>query len=467
MRRSMSELFLHRRIPSSVPLAAAAAAEIHITSIHRRYSSSASGEELLREEKRRWLTLPPFRPPVDAAVVGRALSVRGSSLNSETVTALKWVLHCCPQIPRCLVQKLFRLRRVRRESTNSNNASCLDTKTQHRLNRVSAKDIMSSGDRIFLPNSIQEFQSKKKEYCFDEDDVHYIRNLELYKDSAIVVVNKPPGMPVQGGIGIKRSMDVLAAAALRYDLEEPPRLVHRLDKDSSGILVMGRTQISASVLHFIFREKTFEASNDDTMNTQKILQKKYWALVLGVPRLTKGLISAPLTKVVMDNGKSDRIKIVDNVETTSSQHALTEYRVIGTSVHGYTWLELCPLTGRKHQLRVHCAEVLGTPIVGDYKYGWQVHKKWKPIHCLNLLRESDNHPNNAYPHDINLEGGSIAEKQPLLHLHCRQMIFPNVSLALELMKSSVHEDLSQLEKLDLVAPLPLHMQRSWDILRSL
>ncbi|KAK1291674.1 hypothetical protein QJS10_CPB17g02276 [Acorus calamus] len=378
MRRSMSELFLHRRIPSPVPLAAAAATavEIHIASIHWRHSSSASGEELLREEKRRWLTLPPFRPPVDAAVVGRALSVRSSSLNSETVTALKW-------------------------------------------------------------------------------------------DSAIVVVNKPPGMPVQGGIGIKRSMDVLAAAALRYDLEEPPRLVHRLDKDSSGILVMGRTQISASVLHFIFREKTFEASNDDTMNTQKILQKKYWALVLGVPRLTKGLISAPLTKVVMDNGKSDRIKIVDNVETTSSQHALTEYRVIGTSVHGYAWLELCPLTGRKHQLRVHCAEALGTPIVGDYKYGWQAHKKWKPIHCLNLSRESDNRPNNAHPHDINLEGGSIAEKQPLLHLHCRQMIFPNVSLALELMKSSVHEDLSQLERLDLVAPLPLHMQRSWDVLTSL
>lgn len=288
------------------------------------------------------------------------------------------------------------------------------------------------------------------------------------QDPAIIVVNKPPGLPVQGGIGIKRSLDELAATYLRYDCSEPPRLVHRLDRDSSGILIMGRTQTSATILHSIFREKTFGASNNDIDTKKRILQRRYWALVIGSPRRPRGLISAPLGKVVVDDGKSERITIVDNVQTMSSQHAITEYRVIKSSCHGYTWLELSPLTGRKHQLRVHCAEVLGTPIVGDYKYGWQAHRKWKQLFQSNIEKNLDENLSNrkTHPFGLDLESGSILDKQPHLHLHCKQMVLPNVSLALQNLQLSAECDLSELESLEFVAPLPSHMQRSWDILNS-
>ncbi|XP_043712837.1 RNA pseudouridine synthase 4, mitochondrial [Telopea speciosissima] len=438
-----------------------------------------SKEEKVRTvEKGKWLTLPPFTSTIDAASVAKELSGRRSERNDEditttnTTTALKWVLRCCPHIPRSLVQKLFRLRQVRRECFISASASEVETQAQvPHLRRVSAKDALNAGDRIFLPITVQELATEtteKHECLCSEDEINYIRSLELYKDPAIIVINKPCGMPVQGGIGIKKSLDEIAATCLRYDYSEPPRLVHRLDRDSSGILVMGRTQMSASILHSIFREKTSGASLDDIESTKRNLQRKYWALVIGTPRRSRGLISASLEKVVLDNGKSERITTASNGQIMSSQHAVTQYRVIQPSLHGLTWIELCPLTGRKHQLRVHCAEVLRTPIVGDYKYGWQAHKKWKPVPLskpekglMEVLPKQ-----KIAPFGINLEGGSISEDQPYLHLYCRQMILPNVSLALQHMQSSSNCDLSELETLSLAAPFPPHMQRSWDILSN-
>nr|GLL44778.1 RNA pseudouridine synthase 4, mitochondrial isoform X1 [Ipomoea trifida]GLL46345.1 RNA pseudouridine synthase 4, mitochondrial isoform X1 [Ipomoea trifida]GMC49370.1 RNA pseudouridine synthase 4, mitochondrial [Ipomoea batatas]GMD03608.1 RNA pseudouridine synthase 4, mitochondrial [Ipomoea batatas]GMD06093.1 RNA pseudouridine synthase 4, mitochondrial [Ipomoea batatas] len=97
---------------------------------------------------------------------------------------------------------------------------------------------------------------------------------------------------------------------------------------------MGRTQLSATVLHSIFREKTFEASNDDPESTKRNLQKKYWALVIGCPRRAGGIISVPLGKVMVDNGKSDRITVMDDDKAQSAQFAVTEYRVIEASDKG-------------------------------------------------------------------------------------------------------------------------------------
>lgn len=273
-------------------------------------------------------------------------------------------------------------------------------------------------------------------------------------------------MPVQGGIGIKWSLDELAAACLCYDYAEPPRLVHRLDRDSSGILVMGRTQTSAAILHSVFREETIGASKHDFEDEEKILRKRYWALVIGSPRHPKGMISAPLRKVVVDDGKSDRITIFDNTKSLSSQRAITEYRVIKTSSHGYTWLELSPLTGRKHQLRVHCAEVLGTPIVGDYKYGWQAHRRLQNLPESELRKNSNEKfsKENMLPFGLNMDRGSILEKSLGLHLHCREMIIPDVAQALQNLQLSSDHDLSKLKSLEIVAPLPSYMQRSWDIL---
>ncbi|URD96632.1 RNA pseudouridylate synthase [Musa troglodytarum] len=273
-------------------------------------------------------------------------------------------------------------------------------------------------------------------------------------------------MPVQGGVGIRYSMDALAANCLKYECSESPRLVHRLDRDSSGVLVLGRTQTSTTILHSLFREKTSGALADDINVTQRPLQRKYLALVIGTPRHSKGLISAPLAKIVLEDGKSERIIIADDGKSASSQHALTEYKVIRSS-HDYTWLELFPLTGRKHQLRVHCAEVLGTPIVGDHKYGRHAHRKWEPMRLPESIIKDDGIPKEKLPFGLELDGGSISEKLPGLHLHCKQMVLPNISVALQQLQSSTDHDFSKVEKLNLVAALPSHMQRSWEILSSL
>ncbi|XP_057516744.1 RNA pseudouridine synthase 4, mitochondrial-like [Amaranthus tricolor] len=412
--------------------------------------------------KGKWVTLPPFSSSINVVSLGKRISHRsivGDIDSIETMTsALKWVNRCCPHLPRSLVQKLFRLRQVRRDNVDGNADA-----SECRLKRVGAKDMMREGERIFLPISVIEPPIKKQEYECSEEEMNFIRCLEIYKDSAIIAINKPPKLPVQGGLGIKKSLDELAATCLRYDIKERPRLVHRLDRDSSGILVMGRTQTSTTILHSIFREKTVGISEDrETDLGKRNLQKRYLALVFGVPNQRKGMISVPLTKVLLDDGRSERITIADG--SSSSQHAVTEFRVVETSAYGYTWLELCPVTGRKHQLRVHCAEVLGTPIVGDYKYGWQAHRRWEPL--PSSLDENVTEP-KLLPFGLNLQCGSISEKQPHLHLHCKQMILPNISVALDHVSRDVDYDCSKLESINLVAPLPLHMQRSWNLLKSL
>ncbi|KAH7659887.1 23S rRNA pseudouridine(955/2504/2580) synthase protein [Dioscorea alata] len=420
------------------------------------------------ERAGKWLSLPPFSPSIDSSLISKEIAGQASLEKREPITALKWVRRCCPELPMSLIQKLFRLRQVRKQSTIPKGTIIENNAGEKQIRRVSAKSAISLGDVILLPVSSEKSTNQMGGCSCSDDEINFIRRLELYKDSAMIVINKPPGMSVQGGVGIKYSLDKLATTCLKYNNPEPPRLVHRLDRDSSGVLVLGRTRISTSILHSIFRERTSGAVSHNLKIRSRPLQRKYWALVIGTPRDPNGLISAPLAKVVLDDGKSERITIVNdaNIEKfTSSNHALTEYRVIRTSIQGYTWLELLPLTGRKHQLRVHCAEVLGTPIIGDYKYGWQSHKKWQPIACSTLSTKYENIPIKKLPFGLELEGGSIDEKQPRLHLHCRQMVLPDISVALKHLQSeSSNYNLSKCEKINLVAPLPLHMQISWDIL---
>ncbi|GKV43188.1 hypothetical protein SLEP1_g50510 [Rubroshorea leprosula] len=247
-------------------------------------------------------------------------------------------LHLEDNLSPTLLEQPKPLLRRRRLSGSCGAARSCCTMGNSQLKRVGAKDLLNIGDRICIPISVQELPAEKQElqekqwHCAEEE-VNFLRSLELYKDSAIIVINKPPGMPVQGGIGIKRSLDELAATCLRYDHSEPPQLVHRLDRDSSGILVMGRTRTSATVLHSIFREKPCGASKEDTDSKERILQRQYWALVIGSPRRPKGLVSASLSKVVVGDGKSERITVIDNVQSVPSQHAITEYRVIKSTSH--------------------------------------------------------------------------------------------------------------------------------------
>ncbi|KAG7577861.1 Pseudouridine synthase catalytic domain superfamily [Arabidopsis thaliana x Arabidopsis arenosa] len=429
----------------------------------RSYSTAQTDDS-----RGKWLTLPPFSPTIDGTVVGKGLlsdgdSVKASTDNSKT-TALRWILRCRPDLPRTLVQKLFRLRQVRREMSLSVDG---DELQRSQLKRVAAKESLNVGDRIYLPLSVDNDTpptppAKKESFKCSEEERKFVCSLVLYKDPAIIVLNKPHGLAVQGGSGIKTSIDELAATCLTFDKSESPRLVHRLDRDCSGLLVLARTQTAATVLHSIFREKTCGASAYGVKKNIKSLKRKYMALVIGCPRRQKGQISAPLRKVVVDDGKSDRITVNDNGELVSTQHAITEYKVIESSPHGYTWLELRPLTGRKHQLRVHCAEVLGTPILGDYKYGWQAHKAREPF----VSSETSPTKPSSSPFGLDLDGGDVSSKQPHLHLHSKQIDLPNISQLLEKMQVSSDSDISDLDSLKFDAPLPSHMQLSFNLLKS-
>ena len=173
-----------------------------------------------------------------------------------------------------------------------------------------------------------------------------IRERVFYQDDHVIALNKPSGLAVQGGTGTTRHLDGMLDA-LRYDAQERPRLVHRLDKDTSGVLILARTRRAAQSLSASFQGRTVE--------------KVYWALVLGVPEIQSGTIDAPLAK--RGGIGQERVE-----ETDRGQFAETDYRVLDHAAGRVAWLELCPRTGRTHQLRAHCA-VIGNPILGDGKYG--------------------------------------------------------------------------------------------------
>uniref|UniRef100_A0A0E0QMN9 Pseudouridine synthase RsuA/RluA-like domain-containing protein n=1 Tax=Oryza rufipogon TaxID=4529 RepID=A0A0E0QMN9_ORYRU len=440
----MAALLYLRRRAAAAALAGVAPRPQWLATAARRGAlvSGDDGGETGERGKSPWLQLPPFAP-LDAAAAARAISRGGGEGGDgeQGATAIKWVRRCCPDLPSSLVQKLFRLRKVKKNVVTAEISSADASAEQHRLRRVSAKDQLMPGDILFLPVNLKESSVAEKTKKFDNrNEINFLRGLEIYKDEAIIVVNKPSGMPVQGGVGIKNSIDVLASM-FEENSSEAPRLVHRLDRDCSGILVLGRNQLSTSMLHAIFREKTADALAD---GTQHVLQRKYVALVIGTPRHPKGLLSAPLAKILLQDGKSERLTVRASSNAASVQDALTEYRVI----------ESCP------------QEVLGTPIVGDYKYGRQAHQKWMPLPLPRTIDE-ELHRKRKLPFGLVVGGGSIAEEQPQLHLHCKQMVLPDVSVALHRLQSSdVNPDFSDLEKLNFVAPLPLHMRLSWEILKS-
>jgi 23S rRNA pseudouridine955/2504/2580 synthase len=246
------------------------------------------------------------------------------------------------------------------------------------------------------------------------EDARALRDMTLFEDRDLLVLNKPFGLAVQGGSGTTRHIDGMLDA-LADEHGEQPRLVHRLDRDTSGVLLIAKSRRMAADLGEIFRSRQ--------------AQKIYWALVEGVPKPAQGRISLFLAKGEgMERARGagrdlERMRVARHGEA-DAQHSITYYAIVDKIAPKLAWLSMKPLTGRTHQLRAH-AEAIGHPIIGDPKYG---HRR------EDEQRRRD--PVLAVPDDVERK----------LHLLARRLVLPHPRGG----------------TLDVTAPLPPHMQRSFE-----
>ena len=272
--------------------------------------------------------------------------------------------------------------------------------------RIDGKRVKEAGTRLIAGQEVRvppmgESAFKKNEAVkasakISPEDEKALVDSIIYKDQHVLVIDKPAGLAVQGGSSTTRHLDMMLGA-LKLDVNERPRLVHRLDKDTSGVLVLARTRKAATFLGQAFQTKD--------------VRKIYWAVVVGIPAKSEGKIDLPLSK--QQSGSSGNEKVwVDEFE---GKKAITLYRIIEAAGKSAAWVEMEPITGRTHQLRAHML-ALGTPILGDGKYGGQ---------------------------DAFLGGAEIAKK---LHLHARAIRFPNPGGGMTVA----------------TAPLPQHMKETWE-----
>lgn len=247
----------------------------------------------------------------------------------------RWFQRHFPDLSHGALQKLLRTGQVR-----------IDGK------RAEGKDRVEPGQLIRLPPGVSASPPPKPRAAVapavSDRDADEIQRMVIHRDDQVIVLNKPPGLAVQGGSGTEKHVDGMLDA-LRFGYEDRPRLVHRLDKDTSGLLLIARTGQAAKRLAESFRDRETE--------------KLYWAVVVGVPPRKEGTIDLPLAK---RPGARDRELM--QVDHEQGQKALTHFREIDRIGKRAAFLALWPRTGRTHQLRVHCAEI-GCPILGDRKYG--------------------------------------------------------------------------------------------------
>ena len=216
--------------------------------------------------------------------------------------------------------------------------------------RVKANFRLEGGMEIRLPPLGKRERTveseKKKPTTISDEDAALMREMVIYQDDSVIVLNKLPGLAVQGGTKTPRHIDGMLSSLQGNKLEKP-KLVHRLDKDTSGVLVIARTGRAAKKLTESFKNR----------KTDKI----YWALVKGKPSQSSGTIKAPLDKE--PGTKGERMAVSDD-----GKRAVTDFKVVDSAAGEVTWIAFKPITGRTHQIRVH-ATLLDTPIVGDGKYG--------------------------------------------------------------------------------------------------
>ncbi|HWK97548.1 MAG TPA: RluA family pseudouridine synthase [Pseudolabrys sp.] len=267
--------------------------------------------------------------------------------------------------------------------------------------RTETKSRLEAGQEIRIPPLQLAAPRVREDSPQVLKDREYLRSITLAEDDDVLVLNKPMGLAVQGGSGTTRHVDGLLEALRGPGVDaQRPRLVHRLDKDTAGCLLIAKTRFAAAALAKTFR----------TRSARKI----YWALVAGVPKPRQGRISAYLAKQEMEE---DSFMRVAKHGERDAVHAVTYYAVVETSAQKLAWVSLKPVTGRTHQLRAHMAHI-GNPIVGDPKY-------------FNI-------------ENWELPGGI----QNKLHLLARRIVVPHPRGG----------------TIDVSAPLPPHMQQSWNLL---
>jgi 23S rRNA pseudouridine955/2504/2580 synthase len=303
----------------------------------------------------------------------------------------RWFKLYFPDVGHSYLQKLLRTGQVR-----------LDAK------RVEAGHRIEAGQEIRVPAIVRKPPaakaaptSPKPPMGLSKADRTLIESLISYEAEDVLVLNKPFGIAVQGGTGTKRHLDgILAGMADRFG--DRPRLVHRLDRDTTGVLLVAKTRDAAARLGRTFQTRS--------------AAKTYWALVHGVPRPPQGRIEAALVKAAGPDG--DRVRKAEAGEQDLAMHATTHYSVIDRVGQKAAWVSLKPVTGRQHQLRAHMA-LINHPIVGDNKY-------------------EDGRP-------MPLDG-----IEPRLHLHARRLVIPHPRPGKP--------------RLDVTAPLPEHMLVTWQLL---
>ncbi|CAL78364.1 putative ribosomal large subunit pseudouridine synthase RluC-like (23S RNA pseudouridylate synthase) (RNA-uridine isomerase) [Bradyrhizobium sp. ORS 278] len=266
--------------------------------------------------------------------------------------------------------------------------------------RADSKDRLEEGQSVRIPPL--KLDAPKERAGLSEGErktLDSLKAMTLYEDDDVLVLNKPAGLAVQGGSGMTRHIDQMLEV-MRDAKGQKPRLVHRIDRETSGCLLIAKTRFAATHLTGAFRHRS--------------ARKVYWALVAGVPKPKQGRISTYLAK---DEGEDDTIMRVAAHGDEGASHAVTYYAVVEASANKLAWVSLKPVTGRTHQLRAHMAHI-GHPIVGDPKY-------------------------------FNIENWSLpGGLQNRLHLLARRIVIPHP-------RGGV---------IDATAPLPPHMLQSWNLL---
>jgi 23S rRNA pseudouridine955/2504/2580 synthase len=311
----------------------------------------------------------------------------------------RWFKRHFPQVTQSVIERLCRKGEIRVDGA-----------------RVKASTRVEAGQGVRippLPDAPAPTMAAPAVRGISPTDAEMIQAAVLWRDEHVIALNKPPGLPSQGGSGQgDRHVDALTEA-LKFGYKERPVLVHRLDKDTSGLLLLARTPRVARRLGEAFRNR----------QTRKI----YWAIVAGVPTPLMGTIRYGLVKAGGRGDEKMRCILPDEVDKTEdAKRATTDYAVLERLGSRAAWVALVPVTGRTHQLRAHMAE-LGHPVIGDGKYGGSGQENLGDGWGAQL-------------------GGDISRK---LHLHARYLRFE-------------HPVTGRI--MELLAPLPDHMKRSWKTL---